>query len=518
MTATAWDLGPGPDSNHRLPRLATDSSPSTPTSRLLHRWFIRYNPLFFASALLVLAGVFLAATGLGRDDLRSHAALTGITELYQFALLGAAWMLLRWTNQKRPAVILGIVSLVFLFDLTLCSERLASLGPDALWISAIVGALGVTKLKLIEKVFRLRTIAGAFTVAAAVLAALPLMPHAIEKFAGHDSVRGPLHLAFAWSGAGLLAWALLRRRAPFWSDLISNEWGLTVMSRLESVVPWLITGLFLVHAVAWSVYLSVPLTPSHGAPYVLAAGAALAARLARVDRPVLAELCAGAAAGGACLLAGLALPGAAMALVAAAALFALARIHGLRLVLPALLCAFASAVLATTGTPTAAGLFAFAIALLIAALAKRRLECLVASAAAIAIALMPVDPALAGLAFGVWLGPWAWLLFPDHRRWLPLATLLALEAGGARILSAEIVIWYAVLAAIPLALALAWRRADWLAAGLFGGSVLGWNLRSEWAPRSIAGWGVVLLVAGFFALAGGFAVNLSTARRAEVHS
>jgi len=510
---TTWDVRPGTGLG---PSFAPTGGASE--GRLLHRWFIRYNPLYFASALFVLAGVFLAATGLRHDDLRSHAALAGITELYQFALLGAAWMLLRWTKQKRPAVILGIVSLVFLFDLTLCSERLASLGSKSIWISAAVGALAVTKLKLIEKIFRLRTIAGAFTVAAAVLAALPLMPHAIEKFAGHDLIRAPLHLAFAGSGAALLAWALLRGRAPFWSDLIADDWGVTVMSRIESVVPWLVTGFFLVHAVAWSVYLSVPLTPAHAAPYLLAAGAALAARLARIDRPVIAELCAGAAAGGACLFAGTGSTGAVMALLAAAALFALVRLYGLRLLLPAMLCAFTAGVLVTTVTPTAPGLIVFALALLGAALWKRHIECLVASAAAITLAVLPIDPPLAGLAFGVWFGPWSWLLFPAHRRWMPIATLAMLEAGGALNFSTDIVIWYAVVAAIPIALALAWRRRDWLAAGLAGAAVLGWHLRDDWTPRSVAGWGVILLVAGFFALAGGFAVNLSTGRRAEVHS
>ena len=70
---------------------------------LLHRWFVQYNPLYFASALLVLAGLFLVATGLGVDDVQSHAAVAGIAQLYQFLLIGAAWRLLARTGSRRPA-------------------------------------------------------------------------------------------------------------------------------------------------------------------------------------------------------------------------------------------------------------------------------------------------------------------------------------------------------------------------------------------------------------------------------
>jgi hypothetical protein len=489
---------------------------------LFRRWFIQYNPLYFASALLVLAGVFLASAGLS-DNLRSHALLAGAAQLYEFALLGAAWLLLRWTRQKRPAVILGIVAFIFLFDAALFSERLASLGRGALWLSAALALLALAKLKLLERIFRLRAITPTFAIAALVLAALPLLPQAIEAAAGCDTLREPLGLLFTWLGAPLLAWSLLRQPTRAWSELVSDDWSALVMARLDTALPLLITGLYAAHAVAWSVYLAVPLTAAHAAPWILAAGAALATRLVRAACPALAELVAWAAAGGAgvaslCTRVDTHVPPVAIiALLAAATLGALFRAGGLRLLLPALLCAFVGGVLTTTGTPTEAWVLGFALALLGAAIWQRQAECLVASAAAIALSVSAAGAPIAALAFASWFTPWAWILFPRFRPWLPLV-VGALEIVGAANLSPELMPWYTALAAIPLLVGALVRRRDLLVAGLGGALLLGAHCRDAWTPRTVAGWGAILVVAGFVALVAGFTLNLSAARRAEIHS
>ncbi len=476
---------------------------------ILHRWFIRYNPLYFASAMLVLAGVFVMAREIGCGDALSHASIAGIAQLYAFALIGGAWLLLRHTADRRPAVILGLAALVFSFDPAFCSERLASVEGAGLLLTAAFAALGPVKLMLLAFVFRIRGAIAPILVASAVLVAIPLLPNAIEAAAGHDTIREPLHLAFTWLGAGLLAWALLSKPAPFWSDLITDDWSAVVTSRVASVLPLLITALFAVHAAAWSVYLAVPLTPAHGAPFLLAAGAAHSVWLARSARPAAAELAAWVAAGGA-VLAAARLPWAAasIALVAAAVLATLVRTHGLRLVLPSLLCAFAGGVLATGGHPAPVHYAVLAFALLGGASMKRHLECLAASAVALTMSLDGVPLPMSALAGVVWFGPWAWLLYPDHRRWLPVAAIAAVQALAAWQHAAwpEMTAFCAAASAIPFALGLALHRKDWIAAGAAGAFVL---------ARVSGGWGVALVLAGFAALAGGLALNLSCGRRTE---
>jgi hypothetical protein len=492
---------------------------------ILHRWFVQYNPLYFASALLVLGGLFLVAGGLGVDDIGSHTAVAAIAQLYQFLLLGAARLLVSRPCGRRPALLLGLVTLVFLFDGALCSERLASAGRAALPVAAALGVLDVAKLALLCRLFRLRGADGSFAVAASALFALPVLPHLVDAAGGRDVVRDALHLGLSSAGAAMFAWALLRRRG-WWSELVTDDWSATVLRRLETVLPFVVTGMSVVHVMAWSAYLSVPLSPAHGAPWILVAGAALAVRLARAERPGLAELAAWAASGGALLAAafparGLVdIPLAIAAVGCAAVLFALAARHGLRLALPATVCAFLVA-----GAPGFAAFALLAIALLGATWWQRRLETLVASAAALAAAVLyaPGAPCvetapLAALAFGGWLAPWSWLLFPSLRRWLPVAICGALELLGALYLGRApgLELWIAGLAAIAIALA-AWnRRPEWIAAGTAGCAVLAGHFHAAWVPRSLAGWGLVLLVAGFAALVAGVGLNLRAARRQSV--
>ena len=52
-----------------------------------HRWFVEYNPLYFASAMCVFAGVWLVSEGLPVDRFASKAAVVAVTEAYQLLLI-----------------------------------------------------------------------------------------------------------------------------------------------------------------------------------------------------------------------------------------------------------------------------------------------------------------------------------------------------------------------------------------------------------------------------------------------
>ena len=89
---------------------------------IVHRCFVEYNPLYFASSLCILAGVFLLARELPREAFASKFGIVASTEAYQFLLIAGAAVLLR-AGLKRPAAILGLTALVFLLDAALNSER-----------------------------------------------------------------------------------------------------------------------------------------------------------------------------------------------------------------------------------------------------------------------------------------------------------------------------------------------------------------------------------------------------------
>lgn len=118
------------------------------------RWFVQYNPLFTASALCVLAGVFLAVRSVASS---SQAVLVAgsVLELYQWLLIGTAALLYRRLLERRPAVILGVIALVFLVDPTLELSALSARDDAFFFVVVFVGCFAA-KLNALAWAFRLR--------------------------------------------------------------------------------------------------------------------------------------------------------------------------------------------------------------------------------------------------------------------------------------------------------------------------------------------------------------------------
>lgn len=225
-------------------------------SALMHRWFVQYNPLYFASALFVLAGVVL----LTRDPVEwSHGqlALAGLIQLYELALIGGAALLFNRPGQRRPAVILGVVALAFAFDITFRTEALASLGDNLLRISVLWGALFAIKLGLIARALRVRLPrlhAAAWTLAGLMLA---VSPHLIG-----DAVmdRRVVITAACWLGIGLVALAVWARPGAVLPATL-HDWGRIVAGRITALVPLAWTVFYWVHVVAWCGIYELRFTP-----------------------------------------------------------------------------------------------------------------------------------------------------------------------------------------------------------------------------------------------------------------
>lgn len=112
--------------------------------RLLHRWFVEYNPLYLLSATFVLVGVNKLSEALARS---AYSAITvaAVAELYAWTLIASAAFLMR-VGLRRPAVMLALLTALYQCDPTLHTETCAYLGSAgvpaaALWVASFIGKI-----------------------------------------------------------------------------------------------------------------------------------------------------------------------------------------------------------------------------------------------------------------------------------------------------------------------------------------------------------------------------------------
>ncbi len=238
--------------------------------RLLHRWFVQYNPFYLLSAALVLAGLTLVSRGLaGASSLPAMMAVGALSELYAWSLIGAAALLMRG-GQRRSAVQLGLLAALYQCDLTLLTESAGMAGflgvlPAGMWL-----AVALLKLRALGWALRIELERRASLVVAGGLAGLAALPFLVYRL---DPYPGGLLL-------GLYVFALLaalpaRLEASVRSLDALDGWGQTVLRR-ASWATWFLWGAaFSLHMLCWSVQ-----TPVGLEQVLLAVVAYLAARRA----------------------------------------------------------------------------------------------------------------------------------------------------------------------------------------------------------------------------------------------
>ena len=127
---------------------------------LLHYWFVQFNPLYFISAMCILFGVFLVARNIEtlapKSPERAQLMLFAIIQAYEWLLIGGAVLLAQRARVVRPAVILALLEVVFLFDCTFRLESIAFLGPLAYWLAAAWCLLTLLKVRVLKAALRLQ--------------------------------------------------------------------------------------------------------------------------------------------------------------------------------------------------------------------------------------------------------------------------------------------------------------------------------------------------------------------------
>jgi hypothetical protein len=225
----------------------------SPLRRLLHRWLVQYNPLYLLSATLVLGGMVLCSRGLASDgSTLGVLGIPAIAELYAVLLIGGAALLTR-LGQRRPAVLLALITALYQCDLTLHTEACVLLGSVGIAAAAAWLLVFVAKLHALCWAVRLKPSRSAIATATLGAAGLAILPHALGLL---DDRSGTALLA-AWL-FGLFSLGLHASREVV-SRVTLDPWGATVLRRSLRAV-WLLWSLLLVlHVGFWSLHYPVRL-------------------------------------------------------------------------------------------------------------------------------------------------------------------------------------------------------------------------------------------------------------------
>lgn len=230
--------------------------------------FVQYSPLFFFSALCFLTGVFLVGRAMGaRPDAHARLSLAAITQAYELLLVAGAAFLFARPGGRRPAVILALLELPFLFDCTFQSEFFATLGrkgvlPSSLWLAAFF-----VKAVLLTRALRLRLPARALGIATLAAAGIAAGPHLLDA---RQLAREDLHVVLLAYGTVVAALArgllpALLPKAPL------SEWGDVVLRRAVRTCVAVAALVYVAHAGVWLFQFDVRFTPATAAPILLLA-------------------------------------------------------------------------------------------------------------------------------------------------------------------------------------------------------------------------------------------------------
>ncbi|MCX4244521.1 hypothetical protein [Paraliomyxa miuraensis] len=229
--------------------------PSDPWQALFHRWFIQYNPLYLISAALVLVGVILLSHELGSASPSTQLGITAIAEVYAWALIGSAALLVR-IHLRRPAVMLALLAALYQCDPTLHTATCAHLGLAGIVGSAVWLASFVAKLRALVWAMQLRASSSAIAVAslgASILAAFPLAARALDGPTA-SSLLGACLFALAAAGLWTSRQVRGRPRDDAWATTVTRRslratWAGWALMMLVHVGFWL-TQIPTLHATA----------------------------------------------------------------------------------------------------------------------------------------------------------------------------------------------------------------------------------------------------------------------------
>jgi hypothetical protein len=119
--------------------------------------FVQYNPLYLFSAICVLSGMLLISLALEKTDWKQgQILLTAVIQSYEIMLIIGGAILFRRAELYRPAVILGLLEVFFLFDCTFRTEAMFTFGRAGVFLTMTWMTMVALKVAVLKWVFRLK--------------------------------------------------------------------------------------------------------------------------------------------------------------------------------------------------------------------------------------------------------------------------------------------------------------------------------------------------------------------------
>jgi hypothetical protein len=234
-----------------------------PVNYLFHKWFISYNPLYFISALCFIFGVFLVSRGMHKINwIDGQIILTAVIESYEILLLTGSFILYRIVSQFRPAIILALLNIIFLFDCTFQTEHISTvqyLGgiSTVLWI-----LLFALKLKILAWIFRLEVPTVGFI--APIFAAIGVAgtPYLLS-YTNID--KSMIHLMFTWYGAVLAVLVLWFKPTVMGKSKLA-EGSKAILLRVSNAAWMIWSGFYCYHLISWIIFFNIEISFANVAP------------------------------------------------------------------------------------------------------------------------------------------------------------------------------------------------------------------------------------------------------------
>jgi len=235
-------------------------------NKKLHYWFVQYNPLYFFSALCILFGMFLISRGLVELDWsQGQLLLTVVMQLYEIVLIIGGALLFRFKGNYRPAVILGLIEIFFLFDCTFRTEMMTTMGIVGGITSVVWVALVAFKLMALVWMFHLKVPSVVIIIPTLAAMGIAGVPHALELLK-EDQVL--ITLGAIWYGVILMV-SVQTIRPRIDCTITLDDWGKTVLNRVKKTALLMWSGFYLFHLMTWIEMFDIPFSYAYAGPFFL---------------------------------------------------------------------------------------------------------------------------------------------------------------------------------------------------------------------------------------------------------
>ncbi|MGD2271515.1 MAG: hypothetical protein PVI06_14020 [Desulfobacterales bacterium] len=231
--------------------------------RLLYEWFVKYNPLYFISAACFVFGVFLVSKGMHNINwIDGQIILTAVIESYEILLLAGSFILYRVFAQTRPAVVLAIMNIFFLFDCTYQTEHLSSIPYYGAISTVFWILLFALKLKALVWIFQLKLPLVGFLTAISSACGIAAAPYLLYYSSIDVSV---IHLIMTWHGVVIVVLFLWFRPVVMYKNALDAK-SKKHLGRISRAAWMIWAGFYLFHLISWIRFFDIDINLANIAP------------------------------------------------------------------------------------------------------------------------------------------------------------------------------------------------------------------------------------------------------------